>query len=95
MNGEYVLNVYTLAGERGTGSHFLAVPRIDVSKHFIIRLGKTKRAAEASFRHSPMPEVEQQPSIHALCVSSNCLGSQCVRDASPRACDERGVRSTL
>ena len=38
----YVLNLYTLAGEWGTGSHLLVVPRIDVSRH-CIRLGKTKR----------------------------------------------------
>ena len=28
MNGEYVLNLYTLAGEWGTGSHFLVVPLV-------------------------------------------------------------------
>ena len=39
----YVLNSCTLAGEWGTGSHLLAVPRIDVSRHSI-RLGKTKRS---------------------------------------------------
>ena len=39
----YVLNVYTLAGEWGTGSYFLVVPSIDVSRH-CIRLGKTKRS---------------------------------------------------
>ena len=35
---------YTLAGEWGTGSHLLVVPRIDVSRHSIKRLGKTKRS---------------------------------------------------
>ena len=31
----WVLNSYTLAGEWGTGSHLLVVPRIDVSGHCI------------------------------------------------------------
>ena len=38
-----VLNLYTLAGEWGTGSHLLGVPRIDVSRHSI-RLGETKHS---------------------------------------------------
>ena len=36
-----VRSVYTLAWEWGTGSHLLAVPRIDVSRH-CIRLEKNK-----------------------------------------------------
>ena len=39
----WVLNSYTLAGEWGTGSHLLGVPRIDVSRHSI-RLGETKHS---------------------------------------------------
>ena len=53
MNGEYVLNLYTLAGELcvyvsrewGTGSHLLVVPRIDVST-LGIALGSGKQSVQ-------------------------------------------------
>ena len=52
----------------GSGSHFLAVPRIDVSRH-CIRLGKTKRS-KAFKTSSKAATRSNKDTIHQLIVSS-------------------------
>ena len=75
--------MYTLAGEWGTGSHFLVVPRIDVSRH-CIRL-RRKHVKKRSGTFFPGWQAKGEEAVQRLLFVVVCYLSdhvKCVAQSS-------------